>query len=243
MKNWVIAGVVVTGLFAVLFLSDRPAQTPSGLSIIRTSSQYVEANNKAAALALGIFQKAETGAVITDEDKAKLREAVKYFEAMQIYEPRHIASYFGAGKCLMLIGEKEKAGEKFAQAILNRGTDPDRDAPSVQMTLIESMGLLSEVTLDLAAEELGNANSAEQANDAKGATDAKKRAGIYYEQSLKYATAAVQAAPTGYRYLVDRANVYQAMGRKAEAKADIAKALALAPNDPKVQMAAKLIGR
>lgn len=242
MKNWIIAAVAVAVLFVVLFLSDRPAQTPSGLDIIRNNAQYVEANNKAATLALSVLQKAEAGGVLTDEDKGKLREAIKYLEAMNIYEPRHVNSYVGAGKCYLYIGEKEKAGERLGQAILNKDLDPAKDTQEVQLSVIEAMALLSQIDLDLAVEEIANANSATQANDPAGAEAAKKRSTIYMDKALEFANQTLKAAPTGFRYLVNRANIYLAKGKKDLAKADLVKAKTLAPNDPKVLQSAKLIG-
>jgi tetratricopeptide (TPR) repeat protein len=241
-KNWMIAigGVLVLG--AILFLSDRPAQTPSGIDLIRTGDQYIDANNKAQRYGLTAMQKYDNGEKLTEDDLKNLKESVKYFEAMRIFQPQRIQSNFGAGKCYMILGEKEKAAERFEQAVFNRGYDPEKDRPDIVPTGYEAMALLSEVSLDLAAEEVANYNSLNQANDVKGADDARKKAQIYYEKAFNSANQAVISVPTSPKYLVDRANVYLVMKKEDLAKKDIAKAKALAPNDPKVKMAAGMVG-
>ena len=241
-KNWMIAVGAVILLAAVLFLSDRPAQTPSGIDLIRTGDQYNDANNKAERYGLTAMQKYDNGERITDEDIKNVKESLKYFEAMRIFQPQRIKSNFGAGKCYMILGEKEKAAERFEQAVFNRGYDPEKDRPDISQTGIEALALQSEVTLDLAAEEIANYNSLGQANDAKGAEEARKKAQIYYEKAFNSVDQAVALVPTSPKYLVDRANVYLVMKKEDLAKKDIAKAKALAPNDPKVKMAASMVG-
>ena len=240
-KNWMFAVAGVVGLAAVLFLSDRSVQTPSGIDLIRNGDQYLDAHNKAQRLGLTAMQKYEAGETLTEEDKNNAREALKYFEAMRLYQPLRISSNFGSGICEMILGEKEKASERFEQAVLNRAYDPEKDRSDIVPIGYEAMARLSEVSLDLAAEEIANYNSLNQANDAKGADEARKRAQVYYQKALTYANEAVSVAPTNVRYLVDRANVYLVMKREDLAKKDIAKAKALAPNDPKVKMAVSLV--
>jgi tetratricopeptide (TPR) repeat protein len=241
MKNWMIAVAVVLGLGLVLFLSDRPVKTPSGLDLIRDANQYQDAQNKASGFALTVFQKANAGEEITEDDKVKLREALKYFDAMTIFEPRHVTSYFGAGYCHMLLGEKEQAAESFEQSILNIQTDPLRDQQTIRLTVFEAMSLLSETTLDLGAQEIGNFNSLAQANDLKGAEEAKKRAQIYYDKSYKYANAAIESKPDAFRYWLARANVLLALKREEEARKDVLQAFKLAPTDPRVQMMVRML--
>lgn len=242
MKNWMIAIVAVFALGMVLFLSDRKVETPSGVDLIRNPNQYSEANSKAALLAFDIFRKADNGESISEDDKAKLREAEKYFEAMRLYNPTVVQSNFGAGKCFMLIGEKERAAERFEQAVMNKDIDQDKSKPNFNLTVYESMALLSEVTLDLAVEEIANQNSLSQANDMVGAAAAKKRSDSYFAKALDYSNKAVVAVPTATRYLIGRANILLALKRDADAKKDIAQAKKLSPNDPRVKMLAKLVG-
>lgn len=242
MKSWMIAGSVVVGLAAVLLLSDRPQTTPGGVHLIRGQGEYFDANTKAQNLSMAIFKKSMSAAPITEDDKSKLKEAAKYFEAMSLYKPDRIQTYVGWGMCLMLNGEKQKAAEKFSQAILNKQIDPDRDTDAARLTIFETNALLSEVCLDLASEEIGNYNSMSQAGDKTGAEAAKKRSEFYYNQALSNANDAVKGVPTAYRYLVDRANVLMAIGKKDLAKEDLLKAKSLAPNDPRVLMSAKLMG-
>lgn len=241
MKSWMIAIGVVLGLGLVLYFSDRPVKTPSGIDMIRTPVQYQDAQNKASGYALTVFQKANAGEEITEEDKTKLREALKYFDAMTMFEPRHVTNFFGAGYCHMLLGEKEKAAECFEQSILNIQTDPLRDQQTIRLTVFEAMSLLSETTLDLASQEMGNFNSLAQANDMKGAEEAKKRAQIYYDKAYKYANAAIESKPDGFRYWLARANVLLALKKEKEAKSDVLQAFKLSPTDPRVQMMVKML--
>ncbi len=242
MKNWLIAIGAVIALGVVVFLSGLENATPSGVPLIRNSSQLVEVNNKAAVLAFGIFENADNGLKVSDDDKVRLREALKLFEAMRLYDPTRVQSNLGAGKCYMILGEKEKASERFEQAIVNKNVDPDREEPNYKLTIYECMDLLSEVTLDLGVEEIANYNSLSQAHDTAGATLAKQRAETYLGKALDYSNQAVLAVPEATRYLIGRANVLLVMKRDEDAKKDVAKAKALAPTDPRVLMMAKLVG-
>jgi tetratricopeptide (TPR) repeat protein len=242
MKNWWIGIGAVVALGAIMFMSDRKVDPPSGLDLIRDARQYAEANNKAAILAFEIFQKADSGGEVTDADKSKLSEAAKHFEAMQLYNPTQVQTFFGSGKCYMLLGEKQKAAERLEQAVLNGRIDTEKDKEAVKLTVFESAALLSEVTLDLAAEEIANFNSLSQANDTVGAEAAKKRSQIYYDKAFEFSNMAVEGVPKSPRYLVDRANVFLAMKKMDLAKKDIAKAMTLAPSDARVKLAAKMVG-
>ena len=242
MKNWFIAIVAVVALGAILFLSDRKEAPPSGRELIRGPEQYADANNKAAVLAFSIFKKADDGENITPEDKAKLREAASYFEAMRLYNPTIVRSDMGAGMCYMILGEKERAAERFEQAVNNKNIDPEKDKPNFNLTVYEAMERLSEVIVDLAVEEIAHQNSLSQANDPVGAEAAKKRSEIYFAKANDYSSQAVAAMPTAPRYRIGRANLLLAMKRNKEAKEEVAKAIALAPNDPQVKMLAKVVG-
>ena len=242
MKNWLIAGVTVVGLGLILFMSDRTAPTPSGLDLIRNGPQFVDANNKVAVLVVDVWKRADDGGTITEEDKGKLKQGAQILEAMRTYYPPSINANFGAGKCYMLLGEKERAAERFEQAVVNKNVDKDRDVPDVKLTVFECMALLSEVSVDLAAEEIANYNSLSQANDKVGAENAKKKSQIYFDKALDYSNQAVLAVPTAPRYLVDRATVFLALKKNDLAKNDIVKAKQLAPNDHRVMMMSKLVG-
>ena len=242
MKSWSIGVGAVLGVGAIMFLSNLKADSPSGIDFIRDDRQYAEVNNKVANLAFGIFSVVDADGAITDGDKEKLREAVKYFEAMCVYNPKRIQSYYGAGKCYMILGEKVKAAERFEQAILNKRTDNAESQAGAELTAYECAGLLSAVTLDLASEEVANYNSLSQANDMKGAEAAQKRSKIYYAKALEFANYAVKGVPMSHRYLVDRAYVNLALKNVESAKEDIAKAKVISPDDSRVKVAAKLLG-
>ena len=59
---------------------------------------------------------------------------------------------------------------------------------------------------------------------------------------MEYSDIAVAGVPLSARYLVDRANVYLALKDEQLAKEDVAKAKVISPDDPKVKMAAKMLG-
>ncbi|MBS1700553.1 MAG: hypothetical protein JST12_02750 [Armatimonadetes bacterium] len=241
MKNWLIAVGVVVGLGVVMFLSDRPIKGPGDTDILRSPNDYQNTMNQAKILALPILQKAQNGEEVSKADQDKLRQALKLFESMNNYEPRRVDTQFGAGRILMILGEKERAVEKLQQAVNDRDTDPNAKEPGVQQTVFEAEARLSELMLDLAAEEIANSNSFSQSGDKVGAEAAKKKSELYYQKALDYANAAVAAVPNSYLYLVDRGNVYLAVGKKDLAKKDFEAANALAPGDPRVKMAMKLI--
>lgn len=242
MKNWWIGVVAIIALGAIMFLSDRKVQTPSGIDFIRNDNQYAEVNNRAAVIAYPVFERVDAGGDLTEDDKAKLREALPYFEAMGTYNPTRVKTFFGAGKCFMLIGEKQKAAERFEQAVLNKRIDKDPAPLEMQATAYEAAGLLAEVTMDLAAEEIANFNSLSQANDMVGAEAAKKRSLIYYQKALESANIAVEGVPNAARYLAIRANVYLALKKEDLAKKDIIKAKGINPDDYRVKMTAKMLG-
>ena len=106
MKNWLIGFAAVVALGVILFFSDRKVENPSGIDLIRSPNDYANANNKAATLAYEIFQRADSDGEVTSSDKDKLREAVKYFDAMNIFDPSKVRGFFGAGKCYMLLEDK-----------------------------------------------------------------------------------------------------------------------------------------
>ena len=242
MKNWLIAGAVVIGLAVVMFLSDRPQLTPSGVELVRGWADYEAAKTKAEKFGIGPMQKYMSNEPVTDKDKEDLKQSAKYFESMCLFEPRRVQPYFGWALCLLINGEKEKASEKLHQAVLNRDSDPNKTTDAVKLTVNEALGMIAEVDLDLAAEELANFNSMSQAGDKTGADAAKDRADRFYAEALAFSSEAIKANPNNYRHLVARGNVELALGQKKEAKEDIAKAYTLAPNDPRVRTAAKMAG-
>jgi tetratricopeptide (TPR) repeat protein len=242
MKNWWIGVVAVLVLGAIMFMSDRKLENPSGRELIRNQDEYVNSNNRAFRLCYDIFQREISGGAITESDKDKVREALKDFEAMRLYNRTHVQSDFGAGMCYLILGEKEKASECFQQAIENKTKDNDANKIAMELTVYESAAQLSKVTLDLAAQEIGNFNSLSQANDKAGAEAAKQRSLNYYNKALEAANIAVTGKPDSAAYLVDRANVYLALKKDDLAKEDVAKAKVLNPQDPTVKMAAKMLG-
>ncbi len=249
MKNWLIGFAAVVALGAILFLSDRKVENPSGIELIRSDAELSDTMNKALQLSGQIIQRDIAGEAVTEDDKGKLREAVKLFEALRLRYNTWVTNACYAGMCHKLLGEKQRAAECFEQAVLNKRFDPlakrdlkNPDRIAMELTAYEAAAQLSEVTLDLAAEEIANYNSLSQANDMTGAEAAKKRSEIYYDKAMEFSTLAVENVPTSAKYLVDRANVYLALKKVDLAKLDIKKAKTINPNDARVKMAAKMVG-
>lgn len=236
-----IAVAVIAGLAAIMLLSDRTVKTQEGVDIIRTAKDYEATNNKARDLALSVFQKADDGKDITDEDKKKLEEAAKLFEAMKVYDPVSVVPCFGAGKCYLILGDLKKASERFEQSFLNFEADPSRGLSSVRETATEAAGLLSEVSFTLGNDAIASMNSAEQMKDATTTEQMRKEADRYYEKAFTYADLAVKEQPKSVKYRLAKLNVLLAVGRKEEALKEFQEAKKLDPNDPKVQMFGKML--
>jgi tetratricopeptide (TPR) repeat protein len=242
-SNNLVAGIaVVAGIVGVMWISDRPVTGLGGSEIIRNSIDLEKANKQASDLVLSLFQKDDDGGELTSEDKDKLRKGANIFEAMRGYAPTHVSHCFGAGKCYMLVGELQKAAERFEQAYNNRSTDPLKDDQLVKLTVIEAQGLLSECMLEMATNSLSQALTAQQNGSQTDATNFKKTASVYQLSAFQFANSAVTAQPSGFRYLIARANAYLAMNKKEEAKKDVEAAFKLAPKHPRVILAARLFG-
>lgn len=240
-KNAIIAVAAVMGLGAVLVLSDRPVQTRDGAILPRSGAEYTKLMRESSDLALEVFAKADQGLELTAEDKDKIAQALPKFEAMRAYDATQVSATFGEGKCLMLLGRSEEAAIRLAQAYENRNTDTDKMNDAVRLTAIEAAGLSSECYFELAAEELGLANSAEAQGNKTEAEEIRKRAGIYYSRAFGLANEAVTQVPTAPRYLAARGQALIAIGDKEKAKADLAAAEKLAPDHFKVKLLAGLL--
>lgn len=235
------AGVAVAVLAGIMFLSDRPVETRDGVELPRTRADYEKLNKESSDLVLDIFARADSGQEITEADRSKLRDAIKKFEAMKAFEPRQVAALFGSGKCYLLLGEHQLAADRLAQSWENRMVDPLKDMEAVRLTAIEAAVLASEATLQLAAEEVSAMNTLASSGQRPEAEEARKRAGVLYQRAYSLADDAIKLVPNAPRYLAARGQASLAAGRLPEAKADLAKALQLDRNSPKVKELAKLL--
>ena len=240
-KSALGAGAAVAALGAIMYFSDRPDETRDGVILPRTRAEYEKLNKDSSELALEVFARADAGQPLTEADKGKLKEAIKKFEAMKAFEPRQVAAFFGAGKSYMLIGENQLAADRLSQAWENRMVDPQKDMEAVRLTAIEAAALASEATLELAAQEVSTMNTDTASGLKAEAEESRKKAQILYQRAFSLADEAVKLVPNAPRYLAARGQALLAAGRKAEAKADLAKALRLDPNSPKVKELAKLL--
>ncbi len=240
-KSVLGAGAAVAALAAIMYFSDRPVETREGVTLPRTRAEWNKLNQESSDLVLDVFDRADKGQDITDADREKLREAAKKFEAMRAYEGRQIAPSFGAGKCYMLLGEHQLAADRLAQSWENRLVDPRRDEEIYRLTAIEGAALASEATLALAAQEVSAMNTNAGSGQKAEAEEARKRAVILYQRAYSLADEAIKLVPTAPRYLAARGQAALAAGRVPEAKADLAKALRLDANSPKVKELAKLL--
>lgn len=240
-KTAIGAGAAVAALVAVIMLSDRPVETRDGVVLPRTRTEYEKLNKESSDLVLDIFGRADSGQSITDADRAKLRDAIKKFEAMKAFEPRQVAALFGSGKCYLLLGEPQLAADRLAQSWENRMVDPMKEMEAVRLTAIEAAALASEATLELAALEVSGMNTNAASGQKTEAEEARKRAEILYQRAYSLADDAVKLVPNAPRYLAARGQAALAAGRKDVAKADLAQALRLDPNSPKVKELAKLL--
>jgi tetratricopeptide (TPR) repeat protein len=241
-KNLLVAGAVIAGLATLMILSDRPVSGVDGSEIIRDGDGYVKANQEVSNIALSLFEKADSGKELSEEDRDNLRKAAVKFEAMRGYNPTQVSTNFGAGKCYMLVGDLQKAVERFEQAYYNRLIDPQKDDLGVKSTVIESECLIAECLVEMAAYAMSDSNSASQSGDSVGAKEALVRAETYRQKALQYANEAVTAQPNGVRYLAARGSAYLALKKLPEAKLDILKAHKLAPDDFRVKLLAQLVG-
>ncbi|MEI7577194.1 MAG: hypothetical protein WCK51_09890 [Armatimonadota bacterium] len=240
-KTAIGAGAAVAALVAVIMLSDRPVETRDGVVLPRTRTEYEKLNKESADLVLEIFGRADSGQSITEADRVKLREAITKFEAMKAFEPRQVAALFGSGKCYLLLGEAQLAADRLSQSWENRMVDPMKEMEAVRLTAIEAAALASEATLELAALEVSTMNTNAASGQKAEAEEARKRAQILYQRAFSLADEAVKLVPNAPRYLAARGQAALAAGRKDEAKADLARAVRLDPNSPKVKELAKLL--
>ena len=242
LKPEMIAAGLIAGLAALMIFSDKTVKTQSGANILRNVNEYQSSINKAAELATTVFQKADAGQELSEQDKSNLELAAKEFEAMKAYDPKSVTAVFGAGKCYMILGDKQRASENLEQAYLNYQIDPSKELDGVKDTAIEAAGLLSEVVFTQGNDSIADYNSASQSGDKTTAQTKQKEAQIYYKKSFDYANIAVQQKPNGFRYLLARCQVLLATGNKDQALKDFQTAKSLAPTDYKVVMFGKLLG-
>lgn len=233
---WPAVAVVVAG--GAIYLSGRDVKSPEGNTLVRDATIYQDANSRARALTLAAFVASDTGGEITAKMRDELNRAIPFLIEMNRYAPIKVGSYFALGKTYMLLGRLPEAGRALEQAILNETADAEeRNTPALKATVVESKALLAEVLLDLAVQNLRDAGALPAAD----ASRLRVQARTMQERALGWATEAVRAEPDGPRYLAAQASALLALGRAAEAKPVIARAVSLAPDHFKVKPLAALV--
>ncbi|RYG88653.1 hypothetical protein EON77_00340 [bacterium] len=225
---WPIVAVVLGG--GAILLSNREPAGPGGRPIVRDADSYQRENAVARDLTLPIFAKAQKGEEVSNEERAKLLEAIPHLQAMNAYAPIKVGPYFAMGQIRQIRGELDEAGRSYEQAISNEKADwEEQKNPALHATVTEAKALLAETLLDYAIQR-------QQA----GAPPEELK--MLRERALSWADQAVKAQPDAPRYLAARASALLALNRNEEARAAVLAAVASDPNHFKVKPLASLLG-
>lgn len=242
LQSWHWAVIAIVGIGAVMLLSDRPTTVEGGGEVIRNRDDYKKNSDEATLKAVPIFRKVDEGGEPTPEEVKVIRDTVKKFRTLQAYDPRQVSSFYGGGRCYMILGEKQKAAEQFEQSVMNLSIDAARDRQEVRYTAYDAMAQLASVCMDLGAEKLSEANSLAQSGDKAGSDEAIKVANTYYNKALTHSQGAVDSLPQAPKYWLIHGNVLLAVGKREQAQAAIKEAKKLDPNNKEIQMMAKMVG-
>lgn len=141
-RKWAVPIALAAGFALILVLSNRPVKTPDGLDVIDNPDAYNAVVKKAEQLSRPIFEAADRGESLTEQQKADLRQSIRYFDEMDVYQPTRVGAFIGAGKAFQLLGDFEQADERLRQCISNAQYD---QTTTGKLTVIEAQHLLSEV--------------------------------------------------------------------------------------------------
>ena len=222
---------VVALLAAVILLSGRSVPGPNGTKLIQNVDEYAAANEKSKQLSLPVFQKADAGDELSADDKKNIEVALKEFESMITFEPRRCGPNFGAGKSYMVLGDFQRASERFEQCVMNELLDPAKDSPELKATVIEAKALAAECLVEVAAQYA-----------ASGDKDLMARRTGMYNRAFALSDEAIKAIPNSPKYLLARAQASINLKHIPDAKKDVAAALALDPQNLKAKSLAIMLG-
>jgi tetratricopeptide (TPR) repeat protein len=113
-----IAFFVIGG--GVIMLSNRPVQDPEGNLVITSVDQFNQITRDLNKLVADSFAADEAGQELTDEQRAKLREAVLLYDAQNAFRPSVVGPFLGAARCYTLLGDDASAEIHVQQLISNQ---------------------------------------------------------------------------------------------------------------------------
>lgn len=196
-------------LFVVVFagaliISGLAGNTdPNGRPLLKSGDEYnallAQAND---ILKMGI-EKTEGGQPLTPDDLKKIREGVKMYDSLTLFNPVKMGPFFASGRLHLMLGENEAAARQFRQAI-DDATQENNDPPD-------------KVKLLTADSEFYLATAYENMND--------------FTDALPPINDAIQQFQDRGNYRYARARAYIQMKKIPEAIEDLKIAVAVDPND------------
>ncbi|HSI71605.1 MAG TPA: hypothetical protein VK934_00390 [Fimbriimonas sp.] len=145
-KKWILPVAIIGGLIVVMLLSNRPVDTPEGYTVVTNNDEYSEQIKAAHTLSKPIFDKADLGQPISQDDKAQLIKAAIMIDAANRLHPELAIPFLGAGKAYLLADQLDLAEARLRQAIFN--ADDDK-TPGAKETGWEAYYRLSELRFKL----------------------------------------------------------------------------------------------
>jgi len=113
----VVAVAIVVG--AIIWSGAREQLGPHGEHIVRSNEEYMAVLGDAQKLSESQLVAYDAGRPLSEKDLADIRAAAQKFEELSLFAPAKMAPYFGAGRCHLLLGERQPAEDDFRQCILN----------------------------------------------------------------------------------------------------------------------------
>jgi tetratricopeptide (TPR) repeat protein len=206
--------VIVIGLVLVIsvlvaslnhaFGSTKPSDDPlDGSIVLRSTNDYISANQAAANFAKDAFTRLSRGEPLTAADKQNLRQAARLYDSMLAFRPASYSPALACGECLHALDMHDQAITKLRQFIAGAGEDPADQ--QLKVNVADSHQLI--------------ANSLVALHD--------------YKAALVEANKANDMYPNTTAYLVERASAELQLNDRAHAKTDLEQAVKVsAPNDP-----------
>jgi tetratricopeptide (TPR) repeat protein len=133
-KGWLWPALFVVGLGAALIISGLAGNTgPNGLPLIKSGDEYNSTLEKANAILKEEIGKSDQGQPLTDADKAKLHEASKLYDMLNVFNPTKMGPYFASGRVHLMLGENEQAAHDLRQAVDNSVQEGSAPADKVRL--------------------------------------------------------------------------------------------------------------
>jgi tetratricopeptide (TPR) repeat protein len=122
-KKWIVPIAIVGGLVLVMLLSNRTVNTPEGYRVVTTNDEYSEQIKAAHELTKPIFDKADLGQPISQDEKSQLVKGAQMIDAANRLHPDFAIPFLGSGKAYLLAGQLDLAEARLRQAIANAEVD------------------------------------------------------------------------------------------------------------------------